>query len=98
MTFRAWPLHQHTTRREPNQCIYAYKDFYGGKAHIPTTGGGGVTALYKPYRYVPPQMVGFSFHSSLKTGTDFAHFDLELGMVFEKTTGVYKRICCFNSK
>ena len=61
-------------------------------------GGGGVTALYKPYRYVPPQMVGFSFHSSLKTGTDFAHFDLELGMVFEKTTGVYKRICCFNSK
>ena len=58
----------------------------------------GGTALYKPYRYVPPQMVGFLLRSSLKTGIDFAHFDLELGMIFEETTGVYKRICCFNSK
>ena len=53
----------------------------------------GGTALYKPYRYVP-----FSLHSSLKTGIDFAHFDLELGMVFEETTGVYKRICCFTEE
>ena len=36
------------------------------------------------------------FESSfgLKTGIDF----LELGMVFEETTGVYERICRFNSK
>ena len=66
--------------------------------HINLPRGGGGTALYKPYSYVPLQMVGFFLHSSLKTGKDFAHFDLELGMVFEETTGVYKRICCFNSK
>ena len=29
----------------------------------------------------------------LKTGKEFAHFGLESGMVFEETTGVYKRIC-----
>ena len=34
----------------------------------------------------------------LKTGIDPAHFGLELGMVFEETTGVYERIYCFNSK
>ena len=40
------------------------------------------------------------FESSfgLKTGIDFAHFGLELGMVFEETTGVYERIYRFNSK
>ena len=39
MTFRASPPHQHTTRRGPNNRMYVYKDFYGGKAHIPTPGG-----------------------------------------------------------
>ena len=29
---------------------------------------------------------------------DFNHFGLESGMVFERTTGVYKRIYHFNSK
>ena len=33
-----------------------------------------------------------------KTGVDFAYFGLELGMVFEGTTGVYERIYPFNSK
>ena len=42
---------------------------------------------------------GYAFAPfGLKTGIDFAHFDLESGMVFEGTTGVYERICCFNSK
>ena len=42
-------------------------------------GGGGVggTPLYKPYRYVPPQRVGFLRLFSLKTGTEFALFGLE---------------------
>ena len=31
-------------------------------------------------------------------GIDFAHFGLEPAMVFKGTTGVYKRICHFNSK
>ena len=53
--------------------MYAYKDFFEGKAHIPIPG-----------RY--------------STGVDFTHFGVELGMVFEETTGVYERICCFNSK
>ena len=43
---------------------------------------GGSTPLYRPYRYVPPP-----------PGKEFAHFGLESGMVFEETTGVYKRIC-----
>ena len=61
-------------------------------------GGGGVTPLYKPCRYVPPQRVGFLHLCGLKTGIDFAHFGLELGMVFEGTAGVYDCIYRFNSK
>ena len=34
----------------------------------------------------------------LKTGIDFVHFGPQSGMVFEGTTGVYERICRFNSK
>ena len=34
----------------------------------PPTGGGGVTPLYKPYRYVPPHRVGFLHRFGLKTG------------------------------
>ena len=55
---------------------------------------GGSTPLYRPYRYVPPhQRVRFLRRFGLKTGKEFAHFGLESGMVFEETTGVYKRIC-----
>ena len=43
--------------------------------------------------YVPPQRVWF-----LKTGIDFDHYGLKLGMVFKGTRGVYKRIRLFNSK
>ena len=51
------------------------------------------TPLYKLYRYVPPYRVGFLRRFGLKTGLiHFAHFGLEMGMVFEGTTGVYERI------
>ena len=50
---------------------------------------GGGTPLYKPYRYVPTQRVRFLVLFGLKTGIHFAHFGLESGMVFERTTGVY---------
>ena len=53
---------------------------------------------YISQRFVPPNRVGFLRHFGLKTGIHFAHFGLESGMVFEGTTGVYERICCFNSK
>ena len=43
-------------------------------------------------------MVGFLRRFGLKTGTEFAHFSLESGMVFEETTQVYERIDRFNSK
>ena len=33
----------------------------------------------------------------LRTGIHFAHFGLESCMVFEGATGVYERICRFNS-
>ena len=34
----------------------------------------------------------------LKMGTDFAHFGLEWGRVFEATSGAYERIYRFSSK
>ena len=46
-------------------------------------------------RYVPPpapHRVGFLYRFGLKTGTHFAHFGLESGMVFGGTTGVYEGI------
>ena len=43
-------------------------------------------------------MVGFLGLFDLKRAIHFAHFGLELGMVFEGTTGVYERIYRFNSK
>ena len=63
-----------------------------------SVGGGGEWYSSKPYRYVPPQRVGFLRSFSLKTGIDFAHFDLDSGVVFKGTTGVYERIYCFNCK
>ena len=64
-------------------------------------GGGGGTPLYKKYRYTLPQKVWFLSRFPrfpLKTGKEFAHFGLDSGVVFEETTGVYERICRFNSK
>ena len=52
---------------------------------------------YKPYWYVPPQRLGFLRRFGLKTGIDFAHFGLELGMVYEGTTIVYQCVRRFNS-
>ena len=63
-------------------------------------GGGEGLSPYISYiyRYVPPKWVGILRHFGMKTGTHFAHFGLESGMVFEGNTGVYERICRFNSK
>ena len=58
----------------------------------------GVTPLYKRYRYVPPQRVGFLRRFGLKMGIDFAHFGLESGMVYKETTVVYQCVRRFNSK
>ena len=51
--------------------------------------------MYKPFRDVPPQRVGFLRRFGLKTGVGFAHFGLESGMVFEETTGVDEHIYRF---
>ena len=56
------------------------------------------TPLYKLYRYVPPHRVGFLHGFGLKTGIHFAHFGLESGMVFERTTRLYESFYRFNSK
>ena len=45
-----------------------------------------------------PIGLGFLGRFGLKTGTHFAHFGLESGMVFEGTAGAYERIYRFNSK
>ena len=47
----------------------------------PRGGGGGALPYNKLYRYVPPQRVWFSRR--------FAHFVLNLGIVFEGTTGPF---------
>ena len=52
----------------------------------PPAPGGGVTPLYKLYKYVPLHRVGFLSRFGLKTSIHFAHFGLESGMVFEGTT------------
>ena len=55
--------------------------------------GGGGTPLYKVYRYLPPQRVWFLIRFGLKTGIDFEHFGLKLGMVIGGTlTKAYKLI------
>ena len=61
-------------------------------------GGGGFTPLYKPYRNVPSQKIGFLGRFGRKTGIDFAHFGLELGMMYEGTTIVYQCVRRFNSQ
>ena len=53
-------------------------------------GVGLGTPLYKPYRYVTPQRVGFLRLFRLKTGIDFAPFGMQSGMVFEGTTAVFQ--------
>ena len=44
-----------------------------------------------------PIRYGFFRCFGLKTGVNFVHFGLELGMVFEGTTGVYERSYHLNS-
>ena len=51
-----------------------------------TPGGGRGTPLDKPYRYVPPQRVGFLSRFGRKTGIDFVHFGLESGTISEGTS------------
>ena len=45
---------------------------------------GWVTLLYNQNRYVPLQRVGFLRLFGLKTGIDFAHFNLESGIWFSR--------------
>ena len=63
-----------------------------------TNDPGGGAPFYRTYMYLPSQRVWFLRSFRLPTCIDFACFGLESGMVFEETTGVYKRICRFNSK
>ena len=59
--------------------------------------GGGVLPYISHIGTFYPKGVLGCF--GLKMGyTDFAHFGLESGMVFEETTGVYECIYHFNSK
>ena len=89
MTFRASPPHQHTT-----VCMHTKIFMEGKPIYLPR----GDSPLNKPYKYVPPQRVGFLRRFGLKTGIDFARCGLALGMVFEETMGVYERINRFSSK
>ena len=58
-------------------------------------GGGGVSPLYKLYRYVPPQRVWFLSRFGLKTVIDFNYYGLKSGMFFKGTKRAYKRIFLF---
>ena len=47
---------------------------------------------------MPSQRACFLSCFGLKTGLDFDHYGLKSGMVFEGTTGAYKRIFLFSAK
>jgi len=49
--------------------------------------------ITEPYRYVPPQSVGFLRRFGMKTGIFFSHFGLESGVVYKGTTIVYQSMC-----
>ena len=55
----------------------------------------GGTPLFLLYRYWQLQRLWFLRRVGLKTGPDFAYFDVNSGMVFE---GIHELICCFNYK
>ena len=59
------------------------------------TRGAGAVAYSADKLYLKER---FLRRFGLKMGEDFVYFDLESGMVFEKTTGAYERIYHFNSK
>ena len=66
---------------------------------LPSAVRPGGTPLYKPYRYVPPQSVGFLRCFGLRTAIDFAHFEPWNRVLFTKEL----RLCInvfgrFNSK
>ena len=62
-------------------------------------GGGGVFPFIGHIGMCRPHRIGFLHCFDLKrVYTVLAHFGLELGMVFEGTTGEYERIYRFNSK
>ena len=56
-------------------------------------------AIYKSYRYVPPQRIIYVFlrRFGLRAGIDFVHFCLEFGYGFRGNYArVYECFCCFN--
>ena len=61
-------------------------------------GGGGVLPYISYIGMYRPIGVGFMRRFGLKTGTHFAHFGLESGMVFEGTTESRNVFYRFNSK
>ena len=75
-----------------------YKQLPQETGQVSSVGGGYFFIFVLPYRYVPPQRVWFLHRFGLRTDIDFTHFDLNSGKVSEGTTGVYKRVCLFNSK
>ena len=50
-----------------------------------STARGGGTPLYQVYRYVLPQRVWFLSRFGLKSGIDFEHLGLKLGMIIGRT-------------
>ena len=60
------------------ECFYCF-EFFGS----PPRGGG--TPLNQVYRCVPPQRVWILSLCGLKSGIDFEHFSLKLGMVIRRT-------------
>ena len=68
----------------PNPCLnYFWSRIFRGQFHRLVRGGGG-SPLYKLYRYVPSHRLRFLCRFGLKTSIHFAHFGLELGMVFSE--------------
>ena len=78
-------------RRVPNAIRPHSKNCYNNSKPI-------TFEIFEPYRYSPPQSVGFLRRFGMKTGIDFAHFVLKSDVVYEGTTIVYQGVRRFNSK
>ena len=89
---RSWTLGEGISMRVRHKFVRLIS-LIGCRIILVTEGGGGVLPCINYIGMcMPPHWVASLGPFGLKTGTHFAHFSLESGMVFEGTTGVYERI------
>ena len=83
------------------KCVFntdTIRQDYIQSSNNPTRAEGGFPKISYILSMCRQKRVWFLSHFGLKTGIDFDHYGLKLGMVFKGAAGVYKRVHFFNSK